>query len=132
MAITVDWLDSEHTILKWTYQGQWTWDELAAAMRTQNNLLAAGSNGVAVIVDMRESNFLPQNIFANAKPTTELMSISPEFTVLITTNSYLKTVHNSITKTFPKLGGGGERTIVSTWDDALAVIAKKRGQQTPY
>jgi hypothetical protein len=133
MAITIEWVDEEKTIIKWMYQGQWTWDELAAALRTQNERLGNINEDIPVIVDMRESYLLPQNVLGNLKPMGELLSLTPsKFVVMIITNSYVKTIFNTYTKAFPKAGGNTERVIVSTWDEALAVIAKKRGQQTSY
>jgi hypothetical protein len=94
MAITIDWVDNKHTILKWTYQGKWTWEEVAAAIRKQNDLLSTVSSNVTVIADMREGDLIPKNLFTNMKSLSDSAVGKTGLTIIISNSSYLKTMHN--------------------------------------
>jgi hypothetical protein len=76
-------------------------------------------------------NLIPNNLLGNAKALRDLYPAQLVLIAVITSNRYINFMVNLIAKIFPGLAQP-EHIIVSTWDEALAVIAKKRGQQTSY
>ncbi len=75
MGILIDWVDENQTALQYTLSGEWTWEELEAAIQRATELLDSSTKPVYVIIDMRRCPMLPffhlQNLrtIANA-PTT--------------------------------------------------------------
>lgn len=70
MPIEVDWDDTDHTTLLYTYHGRWNWDDVTAAAAMALALCADSTGPIAAIVDMRDAESLPNRVFAEGTPLT--------------------------------------------------------------
>jgi hypothetical protein len=59
MSIELLWDNEEKTILRHVYVGRWTWEELREKDADLKLMLASVEHPVDMIIDMRESFFLP-------------------------------------------------------------------------
>ncbi len=62
MGIQVVWDNTEHTILRYDVRGQWTLRDLANAREQVTALLSDNQGPVAIIADVRGSQFVPTNL----------------------------------------------------------------------
>jgi hypothetical protein len=60
MAIQIIWDNEEKTILRHVYTGQWTWEEMRQQDAEVQAMLSTVSHPVDMIIDMRDSFFLPR------------------------------------------------------------------------
>lgn len=59
MGIQIDWDNDQRSIVRFVYQGKWTWEEFYSKIDEANQLMDTVSYSCVSIIDMRESNFLP-------------------------------------------------------------------------
>jgi hypothetical protein len=59
MGITVQWDNDEKAIIRQTFNGRWTWDDLYAALDYVAKLTDSVPHRVDAIVDVRQSSMLP-------------------------------------------------------------------------
>lgn len=57
--MNVDWDNPEKTVVRLTFIGDWTWDEVREAARVRGELLSQVDYTVDIINDLRQSNGLP-------------------------------------------------------------------------
>jgi hypothetical protein len=59
-AITFNWANPEKSILLCTYPGPgWTWSDMEKTLEEQHRLVGEVKNPVYIIVDVRNSNWMP-------------------------------------------------------------------------
>ncbi len=61
MPITVNWFNEEKTILRYYFEGDWTWADMDAAIARANALLASVDHRVDVLIDIRASQWMPSD-----------------------------------------------------------------------
>jgi hypothetical protein len=59
MGISVEWDNSEKTIVRFDYSGKWTWDEFYTYVKQANELMDTVDYRCVSIVDMSKSRYLP-------------------------------------------------------------------------
>jgi hypothetical protein len=65
MPITVQWDNEAKTIVLWTFEGRWSWDEFRAQQAASVALLSSVSHRVHVIADLSQSSQIPRDAFSN-------------------------------------------------------------------
>jgi hypothetical protein len=66
MPITVDWYNSEKTVLLYTYRERWTWTDFDTAVIQGNSLMESVPYTVHVIVDMHDSSLIPTDVISTS------------------------------------------------------------------
>ena len=59
MGIAIHWDNSEKTVVRFVYNGKWTWEEFYNTIAQANAMMDTVSRPVVSIIDMRSSNYLP-------------------------------------------------------------------------
>ena len=67
MGIEVNWDNEAKTIIRYIYDGRWTWEELDLARDAAAKLEAAVDYRVNVIVDVQNSKLLPNGTISRAR-----------------------------------------------------------------
>ncbi len=126
MPITVDWDDAEQTIIRYTFQSPWTWDEYQAAIDRAWELARSVDHPTDTITDMSHSRLMPDNLFRNIKQSVVEIPDSTRTVVLIGGGMFvsialgvLRRVYRSNMEKF---------FIAGTLDEARALIRQRRGE----
>ena len=82
MGIVLEWENGQHTIIRWTFSGAWTWDDFEAAQREFHAMLNTVDHNVDVIADLRQSQLLPKDTFANFKRLERAKELAAKKNVL--------------------------------------------------
>jgi hypothetical protein len=105
MSIIVDWYNDNHTEIVHTYIGDWTWDELFAALDQIMQLMDSVNHTVNVIINMRQSQrmptmFAPSSLrkIAYAAPTHHRNS---GLFVILGANAFIKGMFSIFSKLYP-------------------------------
>jgi hypothetical protein len=125
MAITTQWDNAEKTVIRYIYEGQWTWDELYAAMHEAYKMVDSVKHEVDVIIDMRKSGVLPANVFTHSRQAT--LSQHPRLarTVIVGAHRLAHTMFEAFTKIYGKLAKRYSNVIfVATIEEAYAHLNK--------
>ena len=67
MGIAVVWDNSEHTIIRFIYSGQWSLDNFYQALGESHQLLDTVTHRVGVIIDMENSKLVPNGVLSHGK-----------------------------------------------------------------
>jgi hypothetical protein len=94
MAITVSWDNPEQTIVRYEYSGQWTVGELTNAMREVQSLMDLVSHRVDVIIDMRESKFMPNSALSLGRNAIMRKHPNQGKSVIIGASNFARTLYN--------------------------------------
>ena len=58
MPISVQWDNPDKTLLRWNFEGKWTWDDYYAAMEQNNALLDSIQSKADLLIDMQQTNIV--------------------------------------------------------------------------
>jgi hypothetical protein len=92
MGISVKWGDSEQTILLWTGESPWTWEELDAAYAELQRSLQSVYHSVDVLVDARNFGFVPKNMLSMTDTRYSIYPENMKSVVLIGAPSIIKAI----------------------------------------
>ncbi len=67
MAVRVEWDNKEKTVIRYSLEGQWTWDELLEAVATSNAMLDAAGHKIHFIHDASNSKGIPNGALSQLK-----------------------------------------------------------------
>jgi hypothetical protein len=123
MGITIQWDDSEQTIVRMTFSGQWTLDELRSLGLQVILMIRSAPHPVYVISDFRSSDGLPPGVFWQARDLNQLRPANWAAGISISTDA----MHKSLLDMFGAvyLAQRSERLfIVKTDDEACELVAR--------
>jgi len=121
MGIQINWYNAEQTILKYEFEGKWTWHDLDEAVQKVNEMLASVPHPVHILIQFHggliPNGALSQMRIKNSKPEANwgggvFVGVHPLLRVLVTT----------FLRLYPPMA---ERyAVAETEDEALAIIQK--------
>ena len=100
MPITVQWDNEEKTIIYYTFDGAWTWDEFYAVYRDVYAMLDTVQHPVHAIVDLRSSRLLPRDTLTQMRRLTYEQHENGGMTVFITSNPLAHTFYTLLTNLY--------------------------------
>ena len=65
MPITVEWTNTQHTMILYRLIGEWTWDDYDAANRLTADLLDRVDHTANLICDFSDSTTIPSRVLSN-------------------------------------------------------------------
>lgn len=92
-SMQVSWDNSERTIIRYTYQNDWNWDDYLDKLLIGRRMMQEVDHRVCVLNDMRQIQQLPPNFLSTAR---SIISSRPDNTglcILLTTNIYFKAMY---------------------------------------
>ena len=95
MPIRVYWVDTEQTILRYDFEGRWTWDEFYPAYYEAIAMENAVSHRVDIILDMRTSHMIPANALLHMKNFSEKQPPNVGLSVFVTSNAFVIALYNT-------------------------------------
>jgi hypothetical protein len=55
MGVAVQWDDTQQTVIRWDFEPNWTWDELADSARVSSAMIASADVPVGIILNLLNS-----------------------------------------------------------------------------
>jgi hypothetical protein len=131
MTVYAEWDNAEKTVMRWTFEGDWTWEEYYSTRKTTNQQISAQKYPVDLIVDMRASNALPSGVLMHAR---NAVFISPEnisLTVYVGINPVLRAFFNMFNNLYRGLIRAKQldMILVATIDDAYKALESRGAKQ---
>lgn len=103
MSIHVQWDNTEETILRYTFHGNWSWDEFLTYLITGREMMQRVHHPVHIICDLTHSGFIPKH---SIKPFKNIVDTRPANTALVflVSNHYLvSAIYFAIQRIYPQL-----------------------------
>jgi hypothetical protein len=121
VSITIKWDNAEKTILSYTFDGEWTWQELDIVWRQGENMVEGITQRYDVIMDLRNMNVIPRNALQVMRDRYELHSPNGGLTVLIGANALIRAILDVLTRIKPQ--AFEHYRCVPTLEEAYQLIA---------
>ncbi len=129
MPITVVWDDDDHSIVRYVYDGAWTWLDLRAAADQAVAMSRSVPHRVDILADLRRSGPLPVR---NAIPVLKYMAeVSPPnmligIFVVVSGGIHVQALGNIFRRVHPSIGV--RNFFVNTLEEAYALIEQDRAR----
>lgn len=124
MTIRVYWEDETKTIVRYDFEGKWTWNELYPVYYEAIAMENSVPHRVDVILDLTRSGTLPANSLLHVKNISEKQPPNIGLSVIVTTNRFVLSLYSVGVKFYGKIGYYFR--VVSTLEEAHAMIAEAR------
>ena len=123
MAIVTRWDNKKKTIVLLEFESEWSWDELEAAVQKADSLIGSVEHYVDLIIDL-EGTSIPKDIFSAAKGLLDSGAARPNegARVVVGANGAIRTIYQTIQKTFNRAVEGRDILFAPSVADARAII----------
>lgn len=128
MQITVSWFDDQHTILLYTFDPRWTWEDFIETKSVADPMIDAAGRDIALIFDARRIRHLPLNSLTYAREMVETRHPQGRPVIIVGENLIVRTIYHLV----ERVAGQFMRdfSVVESLDEAVAVIAHYREQSS--
>jgi hypothetical protein len=125
MPVNVGWFDVDHTIIKFTFYGKWTWDEMYQAFDVSLHLSNSVDHDVYALAmhgDEAAFQHVPPNVIAHFPNLARRIPSNVRVQVIVLGGlaSFWRTIYQSIRAIYP--GFTQYMTIANTEEEALRII----------
>jgi hypothetical protein len=126
MPITVRWDNDAKTVIYYTFDSAWTWDEFNTVYKDVYAMLDTIEHKVHAIVDLRTSRLLPRDTLTEMRRLTYEQHENGGITVFITENALARTFYSILSNVYRR--AREIFRLVTTPEEAYAVIADYESQ----
>ena len=123
MAIVTRWDNKKKTVVLLEFESEWSWTDLEDAILKADELIGSVEHFVDLIIDL-EGAAIPRDIMSGAKNLLATGDARPTdgSRVVVGANGALRTIYQTIQKTFNSDMQDREVLFASTLADARAII----------
>lgn len=100
MGISVQWDNSEQTIIRFAYVGNWSFGDLFDAMQDARTLMDTVDHPVHGIIDMRESKLMPNGALSLGRNVTMRKHPNQGRTVIVGASGFARTLYDVYRKVY--------------------------------
>lgn len=130
MPVNVEWANDEQTIVLYTIEGKWTWNDFYPEYDKAITMEKAQPHRVDVVLDMRENKSVPPNALTHIKGITDRQPDNIGLSVLVTSNMFIYKLFEIAVKFYPKVGTYFR--VTDTMDKAFDIIAEAQVQEEAH
>jgi hypothetical protein len=131
VPIKTVWDDEENGIIRFVFEGKWTWADMEQAREDGIALSKTSSHpSICVIADMRNTSIMPEGAIQQTRNSlrTPLPSNNLNFTVLVGANMFIEMFYNVLKRIF-QAQMTSTYAVASSLEDARVLIERRRQQQ---
>ena len=105
MGISVDWDNAEKTIMRFVYEGKWTWEAFYETIERANQMMDTVERPVVSIIDMRKSSFLPYGAAIHIRNVIRKSQShnNSDISVFLQADVIVKAMINVLQKSYPDI-----------------------------
>jgi hypothetical protein len=129
MGVRTVWLDDEHSVLGYLFEGNWTWDEMRRAIQQADTLMSTVDHAVDFIADTRGVGLIPSDVVTNFRELAVSSPPHPNYgglTVFVGTNTLIRNLLNMASNIYRQLNQYHRFVFVATTEEAYTMIAEHR------
>jgi hypothetical protein len=128
MGVRVYWEDEAHTIVRYDFEGKWTWEELYPVYNLAIAMETSAPYRVDIILDMRRSQGVPGNALSHLKNISDKQPANVGLSIFVTESKFLLALYNVGCKFYYKIPQYFQ--VVSTIEAAREMIASARQEKS--
>src|SRR5690606_30177008 len=124
MPVHIDWDNDEKTVIRYDYEGKWTWDELYEVTKTAVEMFKSVPHRTNVIHNLTNSSALPGGALSHAQRFSAQNPDNWGISVVVGTGSFVSSLIQVFRKVYRQFG---ERYYIApNLDKAREIIAEHR------
>lgn len=123
MAVRVHWENEEHTLVRYEFEGIWTWTEYYQARAMVAQIEAASGRGADVILHMHEFQ-LPSNVIEQGRQLADKIHPQTMTIAIVGATLVYRLIGRAFGRLFPRQAG--VFIYVDTLEEARLMIARRR------
>jgi hypothetical protein len=127
MPIHVKWHNEARTIIRYEFEGVWTWDDLYAAIRDVNTMMGSVPYRVDVIITMFNSRTVPSGALVHMRSGSTRAASNWGMGVFVGNNPLVKALLTAFTKVYPRFNQ--RYAIAASLEEAEALITSRRDEK---
>ena len=97
-SISIKWDNPEKTILRYTFHGNWNWDDYLAELTIGRKMMAEVEHTVCILNDMTAMGMLPPNFISTARNVITSRPKNTGLAIFLTTNTFFKAMYRVISR----------------------------------
>jgi hypothetical protein len=101
MSVNVVWDNPEQTVLRYTFEGQWTWDEYFPVLMQGREKMGTVSHYVSIINDMLGTQHVPPAFLTNARSVIHKRPKNTGLAVFVSKQMMFTALHRVLIKFDP-------------------------------
>jgi hypothetical protein len=123
MAIVTRWDNKKKTIVLLEFESEWSWNDLEESVQQADALIGSVDHFVDLIIDL-EGSSIPKDVLNAAQTLLASGSARPNegVRVVVGANGTMRTIYQTLQKTFGGTVDGREILFAPTLSDARAII----------
>ena len=94
MGISVKWDNSEQTVIRFVYTGQWTFGDLFDAMESARDLMDTVNHPVHGIIDMQDSKLMPNGVLSLGRNVTMRKHPNQGKSIVVGASGFARTLYD--------------------------------------
>ncbi|MFN8375085.1 MAG: hypothetical protein U0694_19690 [Anaerolineae bacterium] len=122
MSVEVMWDNAEQSILRFVFEGKWSWEELYPALNEAFEMEKSVPHRVHAILDMRKSVSVPTDVLMHVKNISDQQLEKSGLSVIVTHNSFIHMLYQVGVKFYSKIDYYFR--VAATMDEARAMIER--------
>lgn len=127
MPVHIVWDDDDRTIIRYDYEGRWTWEELYIASKQVPDMFSAVSHSVDVIHNLTGSRGLPGGALSHANRLSTQLPDNWGVSVVAGSNMFVSGMLNVFRKIYRQFG---ERYFTTTTlEEAYALLRERHDEK---
>ena len=124
MTVSANWDNEQKTIIRYSFDGNWTWNEFYAAVNQSHALQDAVSHRVDIILDLGESYVVPEGALMQFRRLAGINHANTGVRVIVSRNSTLGVLFDTFTRVYSKIAE--KHYLASSMEQAYAIISQVR------
>ena len=125
MGVQIKWVDEAKTVLEYSFDDPWGWEDYYVAIKIAQQLTEGVSHKITTIIDLSNSKGLPPGAM------THLRRVGREnpnqgMVILVGMNLFIRTFSNMLMRFYPK--AAEKARLVATREEAYKLIGAKLGR----
>jgi hypothetical protein len=122
MTVTAKWDNEEQTVLRYVYEGQWTWDEAWEAMAEAAAMTTTVPHIVDAIIDMSASKGMPIGAITQLRTSRKLKPSNRGLFIIISNSTLFNTLPKIVQTLFPK--AVSDYRVAKSEEEAALILEK--------
>lgn len=131
MPIKTIWEDEENGIIRFVFEGRWTWADMEQAREEGIALSKESSHpAVCIIADLRNTSIIPEGAIQQTRNSlrTPLPPNNLNFTVVVGANTFIEMFYNVLKRIFQSQMSA-TFAMASSIEEARVLIERRRQEQ---
>lgn len=103
MGVYVSWDNAEKTILRYTFENDWAWDEYLVCLQKGRQLTRGVRHPVCILNDASNTNVIPTRFVSLVQSVIQFSPPNTGLAIILTSDRYFKVLYRVLAHVLPQV-----------------------------